>query len=56
MSHNKGGLDNVINQLNNVRSCKSVTEDRLLGLLHSAPITYWDYINLDAILGPSSKN
>ena len=52
MSQDKVGIDNVINQLNNkFESVNQSTEDRLLGLLHSAPITYWDYINLDAILG-----
>lgn len=27
------------------------TDDHLLGLLHSKPITYWDYIQTDALLG-----
>jgi tryptophan 2,3-dioxygenase len=52
MSQDKVGLDNVINQLNSkFEAVNQSTEDRLLGLLHGAPITYWDYINLDAILG-----
>lgn len=27
------------------------TDDHLMGLLYSKPITYWDYINTDALLG-----
>ena len=43
--------DSIINELQaKYKQINQDTEDHLLGLLYSKPITYWDYIQTDALL------
>ncbi len=43
--------DSIINELQTkYKQINQDTEDHLLGLLYSKPITYWDYIQTDALL------
>ncbi|OMP32544.1 tryptophan 2,3-dioxygenase family protein [Mangrovimonas sp. DI 80] len=49
---NPNKFDNVIEELEQkFQSINQNTEDHLKGLLYSKPITYWDYIQTDALLG-----
>jgi tryptophan 2,3-dioxygenase len=44
-------FDTIIEQLQEkFTNIGQDTEDHLQGLLHSKPITYWDYIQTDALL------
>lgn len=48
---NPSQFDDIISALQEkYKSIGQDTEDHLLGLLHSKPITYWDYIQTDALL------
>jgi len=49
---NEHNFDAIIQELQNkFGAIGQNTEDHLHGLLHSKPITYWDYIQTDALLG-----
>lgn len=48
---NQPDYSTIIKELQNkYNSIGQATENHLIGLLHSKPITYWDYIQTDALL------
>ena len=49
---NQADYSNIIKALEHkYNNINQDTDDHLLGLLYSKPITYWDYIQTDALLG-----
>lgn len=49
--HNQPNFDHIIKELQEKYALiDQDTDDHLLGLLYSKPITYWDYIQTDALL------
>ena len=53
---NQHNFDSIIEELQQkYKSIDQDTEDHLYGLLYSKPITYWDYIQTDALLIDTSE-